>query len=96
MEAKTANQKSGVICFLIIVFFNQTVFARQTVLDKENGGISHNIMFLLCILFFIIGFITLILLKIKDDQKKNTSSGHHSVTPQARHRNHYGSRQHSH
>ena len=55
----------------------------------ENDGLIHNITFMLSVFLFIVGFIALIVLKMRDDNKQQ---GNQHQQTHARHRNHYGRR----
>jgi len=73
------------------VFFSQNMLAQQNNLVEDTSP-THSIIFIASILFFIIGFIVLIVLKLRDDAKSEKNTGATSVHTRNRHHhpNHYG------
>lgn len=90
---KTTNPTIKTISLILLValFSSQNTFAQKQSLEIENNSLSHNVTFMLCVLFFIIGFIALIALKLRDDNKQE-QKGQQNQQMHSRHRNHYGSK----
>ena len=89
MKAHTTSKKAISATSIALLFLSQQLFAQKQGVESEYDNMSYNTTFMLCILFFIVGFTILIILKLRDDKKQRE---HRNPVIHARHRNHYGSR----
>ena len=87
---KTTKQQTttSLIAFAFVLFFSQNALAQNSTLS-EDDSIIHNLTFMVSVFLFIVGFTALIVLKMRDDSKKQQQNNQ-SQQIHTRHRNHYG------
>ena len=77
---------------ILVIFFNQHALAQQNTVE-ENISPIHSLIFIYSVLFFIAGFILLIVLKIREDAKSRKDEDVTNLYHQKNrhhHPNHYG------
>ncbi|HTA61474.1 MAG TPA: hypothetical protein VK835_03420 [Bacteroidia bacterium] len=94
METQTFSKKSISTLLILALFFSRNMLAQQNKTIEEDVAPTHSIIFILSVLFFILGFAVFIVLKLRDDakEKKDAQSISHHTKHRHLHRNHYGHR----
>lgn len=93
MKTQTISKKAFNSLLILVLFSCQRMLAQQNT-TIEDASPTHSIIFILSVLFFIAGFILLIMLKLREDAKEKKEGD--TVSYQNKHRhhhpNHYGHR----
>ncbi|HXU27833.1 MAG TPA: hypothetical protein VN698_11435 [Bacteroidia bacterium] len=93
MKTQKNSKKTFISLLAMVLFSYQSMLAQQTS-TAENITPTHSIIFISSAVFFILGFVVLIVLKIRDDAKERKESDEpvSKVVRHHRHPNHYGHR----
>jgi hypothetical protein len=90
MKTQTFSKKTFSALIIIALFSYQSMFAEQIEIAEDIAP-THSIIFILSTLFFIAGFILLIMLKLREDEKeKEEDTISHPVKHRHYHPKHYG------
>ena len=90
MKKTTNLSKTTVSIVLAFVLFScQSALAQNSNTVVEDDSLMHNLTFMLSVFLFIVGFTALIVLKMRDDSKKQQQGNPHQQL-HGKHRNHYG------
>jgi heme/copper-type cytochrome/quinol oxidase subunit 2 len=88
MKTTNLSKKTISILLVVVLFSCQSAFAQSPNAIAEDDSLIHNLTFMISVFLFIVGFTALIVLKMRDDNKKQ--EGNHNQPLNTRHRNHYG------
>jgi hypothetical protein len=94
MKTQTFSKKTLSALIIIALFSSQSMSAQQIQLEEDIAP-THSIIFILSGLFFIAGFILLIMLKLREDAKEKKEEEYtisHPVKHRHYHPKHYGHR----
>ena len=94
MKTQILNKKATGATLLALIV-SGSAFAQTQNNTPVNEDFSDNITYALCVLLFVIGFATLIYLKIREDKKhpkERMQQNNQNNQSQILHRNHYGQR----
>jgi heme/copper-type cytochrome/quinol oxidase subunit 2 len=90
-NTQTITKRTISVILVVMLFSANNALAQNQSIGAEDKGPMHNLIFLMAALFFIIGFTTLFILKLRDDNKNYPKQNKSPQMP-VRHPNHYGRR----
>jgi large-conductance mechanosensitive channel len=90
MKTKTPSKKTLSVLLAVALFSGQNMLAQQNVLAEDTPP-THSVIFIFSVAFFVIGFIILLVLKLRNDEKEKREEKEISPTKHRHHHpNHYG------
>ena len=93
METQITSGKKLSALLLAGVFSAQSAFAQKPdILEVEDNNLLHNALFVIGVLLFIVGFIVLLVLKVREDRKNESKPDEPHTPIYHHHRHHYGHR----
>jgi len=94
MKTKTFSKKTFSALLAVVLFSYNSMSAQQNNVLEDKAP-THSIIFIWSVLFFIAGFVLLIVLKLREDAKERRESNEvpsHNYKHRHHHPNHYGHR----